>query len=91
MVPCLVGLKNVRDQIRDGSMISKYWDMDELETSNMAWNAIQAGHGVVALTSEFVAKHDLPDSLRSKEDPSKKLYAIEAYHMMHCVVSRLRC
>jgi hypothetical protein len=90
MISHAVGLKNARDQIRVGGMVSQYWDMDELKHSNMAWNAIQAGHGVVALTPEFIATHNLPDSIHSEEDPSKKLYAIESYHMMHCVVSKIR-
>jgi len=81
-----IGLRTVKDQVRIAGVSSVYWDFDELNRSTEAWEAIRAGHGVVALTPEFVAEHNLPPTIDLMDDPEhKKVYAIESYHMMHCV------
>lgn len=85
-----MGLSTLRDQTRLAGIPSRFWDFDELEKSNEAWEGIKAGHGIVALTPEFVAAHDLPDTIDHPDDPSRKVYAIESYHMIHCLVSLRR-
>ena len=71
---------------RLGGLPSKYTSHNTTE-ANMAWDAIQPGHGIIAVDSEWAAMRNLPSTGPSALDPSKKIYIIEAYHAIHCVVS----
>ena len=61
--------------------------MSENETvANAAWDAIEAGHGDVAIDPKYAAKHGLPPTIAHPRDPSKLFYIIESYHSIHCLV-----
>lgn len=50
------------------------------------WDAILPSHGVVALDSRWAAEKQWPDSIPHPDDESKRIYLLEAYHLLHCVV-----
>lgn len=39
---------------------------------------------MISVTADFVAQHQLPASLTHPHEGGKVVYALEAYHMMHC-------
>ena len=59
---------------------------NETEAGN-AWDDIEAGHGLVAVDSQWAAAQGLPPTSSHPQDSSKVVYAIEAYHQIHCLVS----
>lgn len=67
---------------------SNYMSEDEAVASK-AWDNILAGHGVIALDADYVAKKNLPPSVPLPDDSGNFMYVIEAYHAMHCTVSQL--
>ena len=54
--------------------------------ANEAWDAIEPGHGVVAIDRTYAADHNLLPSSDHPSDLDKVIYVIEAYHAMHCLV-----
>lgn len=50
------------------------------------WDAILPSHGLVAIDSQWAAEQQWPDSLSLPSDENKKIYLLEAYHLLHCVV-----
>ena len=68
---------------------TKYVSRNETEASE-AWDAILAGHGIVAVTSEFKDQQDLHETLIHPNGTGYYIYGLEAYHAMHCVVRILR-
>ncbi len=52
-----------------------------------AWDAIEAGHGFVAVDPQWAVARDLPRSITHPLDSSKVVYIIAAYHGMHCLVT----
>lgn len=45
-------------------------------------------HSNVALSEEYVEKHNLPkDTVRFPWDQSKRLYILKVFHHAHCLVS----
>jgi hypothetical protein len=67
-------------------MLNPYWHGDSLDPENKAWDAINSGHGIISVTPEFVHANNLPETIAHPLHPEKYVYAIEAYHMIHCTV-----
>lgn len=53
-----------------------------------AWDGIQSGHGDVIVDPDWAAKQGLPPSFEHPFMPGKSVYILEAYHMIHCLVSQ---
>ena len=51
-----------------------------------AWESIEAGHGMIALTIDSIKAQNLPPSLEHFSLPGKMIYGIEGYHAIHCLV-----
>ncbi|KXT15258.1 hypothetical protein AC579_4847 [Pseudocercospora musae] len=81
----LFGLKTARDIPRTSGLLNKYWQGDGLEEPNKAWDAINSGHGAIVISPEFKEQHGLPDSIRHPFHQNMYAYALEAYHMLHCI------
>ena len=54
--------------------------------ADMAWDAIEPGHGVVALDRTYAKAQGLLESSYHPREKYKVVYLIEAYHAMHCLV-----
>ena len=54
----------------------------------MAWDSVEAGHGDVAIEPAYAIANDLPPTIAHPRNPEKLFYIIEAYHSIHCIVSR---
>jgi hypothetical protein len=65
---------------------SKYLSHNKSEAEE-AWSSILPGHGVVLLDADYVSQKHLPPSVATSNNSNSYLYAIEAYHAMHCLVS----
>ena len=70
---------------------SKYSTDDHLNITAVkevdhAWDAINPGHGVVAIDHQLAADQGLPLSMSLPDDHSKGVYIIDAYHQIHCLV-----
>lgn len=54
--------------------------------ADAAWDALNIGHGVVALDTSFARAKGLPPSRSFIKDRSKSVYYLAAYHGIHCLV-----
>lgn len=62
--------------------------MSENETeASAAWSNIEAGHGLITVDLAQAAMLDIPETVTHPKDPTKKVYVIQAYHEIHCIVS----
>lgn len=77
-----------RDKTRLAHVPTRFWNGDE-EGEDASWNEIEAGHGLVSVTPEYAAAQGLPDSLVHPRDPSLRIYVVEGYHSIHCLVCHL--
>ncbi|ERF70771.1 hypothetical protein EPUS_09484 [Endocarpon pusillum Z07020] len=50
-----------------------------------AWEALQPTHGIVAVDSQWADERQLLPSMELPGDTSKRVYILEAYHMLHCL------
>ena len=64
---------------------SQYTSPNHTE-ANTAWQAIQPGHGVVAVSHEWAAQRQLPATMDLPMDSNMSVYVIEGYHALHCIV-----
>jgi hypothetical protein len=64
---------------------SAYMSENDTE-ADLTWDFISPGFGVVAVTREYAEQLALPETLVWREDPNKRVYVVEAYHAIHCVV-----
>jgi hypothetical protein len=64
---------------------SKFVSHNETEAS-LAWSSILAGHGVVALDPAYVEQKQLAESMIHPNGSGKRIYVLEAYHAIHCLV-----
>jgi hypothetical protein len=67
---------------------SKYVSSNESEASE-AWKSILPGHGVVAISPNYAASKNLPDTFVLPNTNGRLAYVIEAYHAIHCIVLQL--
>lgn len=51
------------------------------------WNLIDADRGIILMDQEHIDELGLDDSQSFPWDPSKKVYLVNAYHQLHCLVS----
>jgi len=58
---------------------------DDENATSQAWEAIEAGHGIVTVDSDWASSMNLIESMPDPFDPSKSIYVIAAYHDMHCI------
>ena len=56
---------------------------------NNLWDAINPSHGFIAVDHKDAAARDWPATMYLPSDESKRVYLLEAYHQLHCLVSRL--
>lgn len=68
---------------------TKYVSQNETQ-ADLAWEAIEAGHGIVAFSNEQATKQGLSISREHPYRPGHMVYGLEAYHAIHCLV-RLIC
>ena len=55
--------------------------------SDALWDAIVPSHGFVAMDEVWAFSRHWPDSMRLPSDGNKRVYLLEAYHQLHCLVS----
>ena len=73
-------------------MPSQWWSLYSVEHENQtaaadaAWEAVQPAHGFVAVDPHWAEEHQLLPSMEMPSDTSKRVYILEAYHMLHCLV-----
>ncbi|CAG8955510.1 hypothetical protein HYFRA_00009461 [Hymenoscyphus fraxineus] len=84
LIVALDGLNRKYSVDRTTYLPNVYWSVNETE-ANEAWNYISAGFGIVAVKAEYAKDHGLPDSEIWREDSSKRVYVLEAYHAIHCL------
>ncbi|EME85184.1 uncharacterized protein MYCFIDRAFT_85287 [Pseudocercospora fijiensis CIRAD86] len=84
----IFGLPTARTIPRPSGLQNKYWPTSpsgNLTTSNLAWEKINPGHGAILVTPSFKTTHHLPETIRHPYVPEMYAYALEAYHMIHCI------
>ena len=67
---------------------TEYSDKNFTETDAL-WDDINPAHGFIAMDREWAKSKHWPDSMHLPSDDSKNVYLLEAYHLIHCVVSRM--
>ena len=67
---------------------SRYSAKNENDTAlaDAAWDAILPAHGFVAVSEQWAVERQLPPTMELPSDTSKRVYILEAYHMLHCLV-----
>jgi len=69
------------------SILTPYATPHENNTArDELWETLAIDRGAVAVDQETIEKHDLPDSMVFPWDTTKKVYIINAYHQLHCLV-----
>lgn len=74
--------------LMDAALLSFEYISENLTEANLAWDAIRTDLAAVALDSQWIESHNLAPSMRSPTDAMKHIYILEAYHVLHCVVSQ---
>ncbi len=54
--------------------------------SDALWDAILPSHGFVAMDEGWATERQWPESMRLPIDGNKRVYLLEAYHQLHCLV-----
>ena len=67
--------------------LTEFSQVDKQDQKNELWNSIDLNLGVIALSHEYSQKMELPLGLPFPWDETKSLYQLNAYHLLHCVVS----
>lgn len=80
-----VGLSTIRNKTVDSGLLNRFWDEDNLEGPNEAWAGINSGHGVIALDRQYATEKGFPDTIIHPHHPDKVVFALEAYHLIHCI------
>jgi len=63
---------------------TEYSDKNFTETDAL-WDEMNTAHGFVAIDRSWAKERHWPDSMHFPTDPSKNVYLLEAYHLLHCV------
>jgi len=71
------------DRVAD-TQDSRFWSGNDT-ASSIAWESIETGHGVVALTQEHAASIGLPETNLHPFETEKHLYVLASYHAIHCL------
>ena len=67
---------------------TEYSDVNSTEAQQL-WDDINYSHGIIAVDYKVAESQNWPDAMRSPGDPSKKVYLLEGYHLLHCIVSSI--
>jgi hypothetical protein len=67
-------------------MYSEY-STDNATYRDILWDPVGEASGTVAVPKTWAAEKGLPPGRKVPWDDSKTLYAINAYHSLHCIVS----
>lgn len=67
---------------------TEYSERNFTETDAL-WDDINPAHGFIAMDRKWAKSQKWPDSMHLPSDDSKNVYLLEAYHLLHCVVSFL--
>lgn len=59
----------------------------EASRADELWNAFDPTFGIVALSRDDARAAGVPETRPLVSDPTKGVFMIQAYHLMHCVVS----
>lgn len=51
------------------------------------WDDILPSHDLVAVDREWAKEKHWPEAMPHPNNDSKRLYLLESYHLLHCVVS----
>jgi hypothetical protein len=65
---------------------TEYSDKNFTETDAL-WDDINPAHGFISVDRSWAKIQHWPDTMPMPEDSSKSVYLLEAYHLLHCVVS----
>ncbi|KAI4151123.1 MAG: hypothetical protein L6R39_002104 [Caloplaca ligustica] len=55
--------------------------------SNALWEAVRPSHGFIAMDEGWASRRNWPESMKLPSNDSKRVYLLEAYHQIHCLVS----
>ncbi|MCJ1456070.1 hypothetical protein MMC28_006427 [Mycoblastus sanguinarius] len=61
-----------------------YWSTNETLADEL-WDSIDTDSLVVALDQHYISTHNLPSSNPFPWDPSKGLYYLKSFHLLHCL------
>lgn len=56
---------------------------------DQAWEAVNVGHGPVAIDTKLAQSRGLPPTRLWKPDRTKSVYLVAAYHALHCLVRKV--
>lgn len=73
-------------QLQQYEWWSEFSDPFKLEAVEERWSNIIPAHGIVAVDYKWAQNKRLPESLDHPENPDQRVYIIDAYHQMHCLV-----
>ncbi|KAF2160389.1 hypothetical protein M409DRAFT_29235 [Zasmidium cellare ATCC 36951] len=80
-----LGLSTLRNKTLDSGLLNRFWEDDNLTGPNEAWAGINSGHGVIALDIDYATRQGFPDTIIHPYHDDKVVYALEAYHLIHCI------
>jgi hypothetical protein len=66
-----------------------YWG-DNKTLANELWENINLDAQAIALSPEYISKHNLPESGPFPWDTEKRLYFPKVFHSLHCLVSLVK-
>ncbi|KAF2103227.1 hypothetical protein NA57DRAFT_72206 [Rhizodiscina lignyota] len=61
------------------------YSSDNTTESEKSWDDINPAHGFIAMDKQWAKEHNWPDSMYPPDDRNKKVYLLEAYHLLHCL------
>ena len=84
----------IQDSISLETTWNRFWWNTEYSPKNHnesdeLWDAILPSHGFIAMDADWAFKQQWPDSMRLPNDSSKRVYLLEVYHQLHCLVSNV--
>jgi hypothetical protein len=65
---------------------TEYSDKNFTETDAL-WDDINPAHGFISVDRSWAKSQYWPETMPMPKDSSKSVYLLEAYHLLHCVVS----
>lgn len=83
-----------QDSIALDTTWNRFWWNTEYSPKNhnesdALWDAILPSHGFVAMDENWASERQWPRSMKLPSDGSQRVFLLEAYHQLHCLVSWL--
>ena len=87
----------MRLAIQDAITLDTTWNRFQWNTeyspknhhdSDALWDSIRPSHGFIAMDEDWAFERQWPESMRLPSNASKRVYLLEAYHQLHCLVWR---